>query len=61
MSCGQDILDDAVQCSTEDCTGRDHWFHIQCTVNVGEDIICLHCKRQMDEESASQADTQFQD
>lgn len=60
LSCGKEIKEDAVQCTTEDCAGREHWFHAHCTVVIGDAIVCVDCKRQRDEDTASQAETQPQ-
>ena len=61
ISCGQEIKEGAVQCTSLDCEGTDTWFCVQCTVVVEGAIVCRDCKRHADEESASQAETQEQD
>ena len=64
ISCGQEIKENAVECTTEDCSGRDQWFHVECTVVVEGQIVCVDCKRQQDSDdadNASQRSTQLED
>ena len=59
-TCGDDITEDPIPCTTPECTDQQASFHERCTVLIGGKRICVDCDR-MRQDEASQAATQEQD